>query len=599
MVFLSISISRLRIFLLLVLIFWHIGLYFFIFVLPRYEGSEERQLELEKFSKDLQEELSTFSPFSLPLKSLENAIIYTPNNLIVWSDFDYKSYLSGGKLETGADPYASNKFNQAISDSIEPNREISDTRDESCKQKQFIYNSLKLQKTSIIITFHNEARSTLLRTIWSIFERSPPKLLSEIILVDDFSLDENIGKELVNIQKVRVIRNLKREGLIRSRVKGAQLANAPILTFLDSHCECNVGWLQPLLHRIGEDNKAVVAPVIDVISMDNFNYIAASSNLKGGFGWNLVFKWDRLGIKAAWQRRKDPTSPIKSPVMAGGLFSISKNWFETLGTYDMEMDVWGGENLELSFRVWQCGGTLEIIPCSRVGHVFRKQHPYTFPGGSGKVFQRNTRRAAEVWLDEFKELYLQTVPSARHVDFGNISDRLAIREKLHCKNFKWYLDNVYPELQPLDLFNGRSVQISNGLFCLDSLGRSKVGQSVGLFRCHLDGGNQEWLYDEKSFRLKHSLSGLCVVYDQSSLLIFNHCSDEQFNNKIIISSLSPSLSISNNSTLFPIQINGNRCFTLIDQQSENNYQTPNIILRALRCRNGDERQLWRITYFKN
>ncbi|CAK5019436.1 unnamed protein product [Meloidogyne enterolobii] len=579
MVFLSISISRLRIFLLLVLIFWHIGLYFFIFVLPRYEGSEERQLELEKFSKDLQEELSTFSPFSLPLKSLENAIIYTPNNLIVWSDFDYKSYLSGGKLETGADPYASNKFNQAISDSIEPNREISDTRDESCKQKQFIYNSLKLQKTSIIITFHNEARSTLLRTIWSIFERSPPKLLSEIILVDDFSLDENIGKGLVNIQKVRVIRNLKRE---------------------DSHCECNVGWLQPLLHRIGEDNKAVVAPVIDVISMDNFNYIAASSNLKGGFGWNLVFKWDRLGIKAAWQRRKDPTSPIKSPVMAGGLFSISKNWFETLGTYDMEMDVWGGENLELSFRVWQCGGTLEIIPCSRVGHVFRKQHPYTFPGGSGKVFQRNTRRAAEVWLDEFKELYLQTVPSARHVDFGNISDRLAIREKLHCKNFKWYLDNVYPELQPLDLFNGRSVQISNGLFCLDSLGRSKVGQSVGLFRCHLDGGNQEWLYDEKSLRLKHSLSGLCVAYDQSSLLIFNHCSDEQFNNKIVISSLSKlSPSSLNNSTLFPIQINGNRCFTLINQQSENNYQSPNVILRALRCRNGDERQLWRITYFKN
>ncbi|KAF7253608.1 Polypeptide N-acetylgalactosaminyltransferase 2 [Varanus komodoensis] len=377
---------------------------------------------------------------------------------------------------------------------------------ELCQRKQW---RIDLPSTSVVITFHNEARSALLRTVVSVLKKSPSHLIKEIILVDDFSNDPEDGALLGKIEKVRILRNDRREGLMRSRVRGADAAQAKVLTFLDSHCECNEHWLEPLLERVAEDRTRVVSPIIDVINMDNFQYVGASADLKGGFDWNLVFKWDYMTPEQRRARQGNPVAPIKTPMIAGGLFVMDKLYFEELGKYDMMMDVWGGENLEISFRVWQCGGSLEIIPCSRVGHVFRKQHPYTFPGGSGTVFARNTRRAAEVWMDEYKNFYYAAVPSARNVPYGNIQSRMELRKRLNCKPFKWYLENVYPELRVPDHQDIAFGALQQGTNCLDTLGHFADGV-VGVYECHNAGGNQEWaLTKDKS--VKHMDLCLTVV----------------------------------------------------------------------------------------
>lgn len=344
--------------------------------------------------------------------------------------------------------YKKHAFNALISERLGYHREIPDTRHKQCAFQTFP-SPVVLPSASVIICFYNEEFHVLLRTVHSVLDRSNPSVLHEILLVDDSSdLDDLHGNLLEYSKKnfpakVNILRTPSRAGLIRARIFGSRHATGDVLVFLDSHVEPNVNWLLPLVSRIHEDSHSVVTPIIDIINADTFEY-TPSPLVKGGFNWGLHFRWDPVK-KGELKTIDDYVKPIVSPTMAGGLFAIDKKYFVELGEYDEGMDIWGGENTEMSFRIWMCGGKLEIIPCSRVGHVFRKRRPYGSPTGVDTTM-RNSIRVAEVWMDEYKNKFYETHSDAKGMSYGDISSRVELRKQLKCKSFQWYLDNVYPEM---------------------------------------------------------------------------------------------------------------------------------------------------------
>ncbi|NWH57921.1 GALT6 acetylgalactosaminyltransferase, partial [Geococcyx californianus] len=214
--------------------------------------------------------------------------------------------------------YEKHCFNAFASDRISLQRALGpDSRPPECIDQKF-KRCPPLPTTSVVIVFHNEAWSTLLRTVYSVLHSSPALLLKEIILVDDASTDDYLKDELdryvEQLQIVRVVRQKERKGLITARLLGASVASGEVLTFLDAHCECFHGWLEPLLSRIAEEPTAVVSPDIATIDLNTFEFSKPVQNGKqhsrGNFDWSLTFGWEIIPPQER-QRRKDETFPIK------------------------------------------------------------------------------------------------------------------------------------------------------------------------------------------------------------------------------------------------------------------------------------------------
>ncbi|OEH77341.1 inactive polypeptide N-acetylgalactosaminyltransferase-like protein 5 [Cyclospora cayetanensis] len=479
-------------------------------LLSQYLFSSERfsSTEEAKFVSSLEEKQASFSHQAQPK--------HGNNTLMMHGPLGFKPDGNPAHVPAPAPPSDLNMslelargggFNLKLSDHLPLDRDIPDSRQPACMS--ITYDISTLPAASVLMVFYNEPFSTLMRSVHSVLNRTHPSLLQEIVLLDDGSdladVAANGNGKLENyvklLPKVRLVRSPKREGIVGARMRAIRASQADIFVVLDSHIEVQNQWLEPLVSRIREDPRRIVMPQVDGIDAENFRHIAGGIGCKLGFLWQLMehsYEFHQMARLPPEQQNSQATDFQTSPTMAGGLFAADKKFFFSIGAYDEGFRYWGTENLEFSFRLWQCGGILECAPCSRVYHIFRK-------GGSGYSFPSDALIANKMrtlmWMDEYADLAWRVLGKPA-VDYGeeSLKKRREWRAQKQCKSFKWYMENVFSEADVVHLtdvpFLGRLKHNATGL-CLDAGGQSFPGGHPALVRCEESHPSQDFMYFRK------------------------------------------------------------------------------------------------------
>lgn len=299
-------------------------------------------------------------------------------------------------------------------------------------------------KVSIIIPYRNEAWNHIKGSVASILHYTPAHYIAEIMFVSDGNGPKALFED--KIRKLSPLINFlvmhPGVGLITAKMRAvaASAPEASVVVFLEPHIRVNREWLQPLLTRLRKYPHVLAMPVLDAIPQDDFVSYLVSVHGHWRFEWNLNLIYTNPSEKT-----EVTSEPWPSPATSGGIFAIAKDWWNKLGFYDDGMVGWGGDHVEASMKVWRCGGHIDVIPCSRIGHLFRdpSRRPYDVPVDQ---VVHNYARIAHVWLDEHIDSFLKMKPETRGMDVGDLSKAREQRAQLQCKNMSWYLEHVDHEM---------------------------------------------------------------------------------------------------------------------------------------------------------
>lgn len=116
---------------------------------------------------------------------------------------------------------------------------------------------------------------------------------------------------------------------------------------------------------------------------------------------------------------------------------------------------------------------------------------------------KNYKRVAEVWMDEYKQyLYMRQPLIYGKLNPGDLTKQKALRKRLQCKSFKWFMENVAFDLVkqfPLDepSFAYGGIKNLGWNLCADTMSQHGI-TPVGVYSC---AENLDYPYLTQTFSL--------------------------------------------------------------------------------------------------
>lgn len=270
---------------------------------------------------------------------------------------------------------------------------------------------------TVIIPVYGEIDYTL-RCLASIAAH-PAQVAFEVIVVDDCSPD-NSADILSHVNGIRLLRNEKNQGFIRSCNTGASAAQGEYLYFLNNDTEVTPGWIDELVRTFEAFPGTGFAG-------SKLVYPDGRLQEAGGIVWQDGSAWN-------FGRYQDPQLPIYNyarevDYCSGASIMVPKVLFDELGGFDEHYLPAYDEDCDLALKIRDKGYRVIYQPLSTVIH-FEGVTSGTDTSKGTKAYQvENTKKLYARWKSR-----LQTHQPAG-MDADNAKDRCATRRVLvidHC-----------------------------------------------------------------------------------------------------------------------------------------------------------------------